>query len=171
MFLARSSLCPLSFPWNLFSGTWAELRSPEIPKENFADVRSVGSENIVQRVLKGGSEICDELTKLVSTAVSTNQIEAFGTKTAKTLKIFGIGDSGECDWKFEENVSCDQISKSQISGASDLPPSPWGTLPGKNILESCFQTSDQRMLAECRVVEFLGAIFQSSQFYGGKAAW
>ena len=53
-------------------------------------------------------------------------------------------------------------------------PSPWGTLPGKNILESpesCFQTSDQRMLAECRVVEFLGAIFQSSQFYGGKAAW
>ena len=71
-------------------------------------------------------------------------------------------------------MSCDQISKSQISGASDLPPSPWGTLPGKNILESpesCFQTSDQWMLAECRVVEFLGAIFQSSQFYGGKAAW
>ena len=46
-------------------------------------------------MLKGGSEICDELTKLVSTAVSTNQIEAFGAKTAKTLKISGIGDSWE----------------------------------------------------------------------------
>ena len=95
MILACSSSCHGLF--NKISFQEPELRPLEIGKENFADVRSVGSENIVQRVLKGGSEICDELTKLVSTAVSTNQIEAFGTKTAKTLKIFGIGDSGECD--------------------------------------------------------------------------
>ena len=118
MFLACSSWYPSSFHKNLFSGTWAELRSLEIRKENFADVRSVGSENIVQRVLKGGSEICDELTKLVSTAVSTNQIEAFGAKTAKTLKISGIGVSWEM-W-LEMWRKCELWSNQQIANEGRL---------------------------------------------------
>ena len=67
---------------------------------------SVGweSENIVQPAeweasAERGSEICDELTKLVSAAVSTNQIEAFGAKTAKNPQnIWRIGEfGGKCD--------------------------------------------------------------------------
>ena len=82
---------------------------------------SVGweSENIVQLAeweasAERGSEICDELTKLVSAAVSTNQIEAFGAKTAKTLKI--SGELENLGGNVIENVrKCELGSNQQIA--------------------------------------------------------
>ena len=129
------------FSIKFLSGAWAEVSRDR--KRKFCG-RSVGWDwKYCRDCERGESEICDELTKLVS-AVSTNQIEAFG---AKTLKISGIGDSENCDSKCEENVSCDQISKLRIE-AADFPSS-WATLPGENIWE----------ISDLNVVEFLGPIF------------
>ena len=67
---------------NLFQK--CEPRSLEIGKENFADERKYWP------ALVKGSEICEELTKLLSAkSVSTNRSEAFGEETAKTLQISG----------------------------------------------------------------------------------
>ena len=69
---------------NLFQK--CEPRSLEIGKENFADERKYWPAPDVGLVK--GSEICEELTKLLSAkSVSTNRSEAFGEETVKTLQI------------------------------------------------------------------------------------
>ena len=72
---------------NLFQK--CEPRSREIGKENFADERKYWPAPDVGLVK--GSEICEELTKLLSAkSVSTNRSEAFGEETVKTQQISGI---------------------------------------------------------------------------------
>ena len=80
-----SSLC--SSEQNLFQK--CEPRSLEIGKENFADERKYWPAPDVGLVK--GSEICEELTNLLSAkSVSTNRSEAFGEETVKTQQISGI---------------------------------------------------------------------------------
>ena len=135
------SSCPSSFQWIFFQEP--ELRSlRRLGKKILRTFGQLGAK-ILSRPVKGGGEWNMWWAYKFSFCENKSNWSIFGAKNARNIWNWKLREI--CDWKCEENVSCDQISKLRIK-AADFPSS-WGTLSGENILESSLKKSEEFFMA------------------------